>query len=34
LEEMTYDKLALKQAEMTEAINRTIKEIPLPIYIG
>jgi hypothetical protein len=34
LEETTYDKLAAREAEMAEQVQRTIKEVPLGIYIG
>jgi hypothetical protein len=34
LEELTYEKLAQRQADTAESLNRVIKEIPLPIYIG
>lgn len=34
LDDMTYDKLAARQAEMTDANNRVMREIPLGIYIG
>jgi hypothetical protein len=34
LEELTYDKLAAREAEMAEQLRRTIAEIPLGIYIG
>lgn len=34
LEEMTYDKLAQKQAETSQALEEVIKKVPLGIYIG
>lgn len=34
LEELTYDKLAARQAEVSIAVEEVIKKIPLPIYIG
>ncbi|HEU5118177.1 MAG TPA: hypothetical protein VFT74_16285, partial [Isosphaeraceae bacterium] len=34
LEELTYDKLAAKEAEKAEALQRSIREVPLGIYIG
>jgi hypothetical protein len=34
LEETTYDKLAAKEAEQAENLQRVIKEVPLGIYIG
>lgn len=34
LEELTYDKLAAKEADMQEALKRAMQEAPLPIYIG
>jgi hypothetical protein len=34
LEDTTYDKLIAKEAEMSQMINESIKNIPLMIYIG
>lgn len=34
LEDMTYDKLAAKQAEKAMALEEVIKRVPLGIYIG
>ncbi len=34
LEELTYDKLAAKQAETSQALEEVIKKVPLGIYIG
>lgn len=34
LEELTYDKLAAREAELAASIQASIKEIPLGIYIG
>lgn len=34
LEATTYDKLAAKEAEQADQINRVMKEVPLGIYIG
>lgn len=34
LEETTYDKLAAKEAEIAENLNRALKSTPLLIYVG
>ena len=34
LEATTYDKLAAQAAEQAEALNRTMKNVPLLIYVG
>lgn len=34
LEDMTYEKLAQRQAEKAQALEETIKRVPLGIYIG
>jgi hypothetical protein len=34
LEEMTYDKLAAKEAEQAEALQRALQGVPLKIYVG
>ncbi len=34
LEEMTYDKVMLREADMAENIQRVLKEVPLGIFVG
>lgn len=34
LDELTYDRLAQREAEMAQALQQVIKEVPLGIYIG
>jgi hypothetical protein len=34
LDELTYDKLAAREAELAETLKRTLAEVPLGIYIG
>lgn len=34
LEEMSYDRLALKEAEQSEGLMRVLSQVPLKIYIG
>jgi hypothetical protein len=34
LEELTYDKLAAREAEKADALVRTLQRVPLPIFVG
>lgn len=34
LEEMSYDRLALKEAEQSEGLMRVLSQVPLKIYLG
>lgn len=34
LEELTYDKLAARQAELGDLLERQLAKVPLPIYVG
>lgn len=34
LEEMSYDRLALKEAEQSEGLMRVLSQVPLKIYVG